>query len=253
MKWTWLDIQQPGEFLDHTVEVDTRGEAIESIVVTPSSNKLTTSNDSFSGNNVTFWAEDGTPGEIYEISILATTISGRKFKHTAVLPVGGMLSEPAVLDHLQICYRVRRFMRDTAAKNTLNMGQEDFGPEEYGMAVSNALALWNGTPPISSVTVETLTLLERRVIYMDAAAYLFLMAVNSQARNQIDYQDQGFSVQENNKAGLYANISASLSNMADLERRRIKTGTNMESMWSGTHHDTYDQFAGGFNFDGETY
>lgn len=258
MKWTWLDIRQPEEVLDYVVTVDTRGEAISNVNAEASSPDITVSNVTPNGSDVTLWVTGGVSGLIYTIKLLATTAGGRTFSHEVVVPVGTVMREPDALDFLQACYKVRRFMRDLAARNQLLMNELEFEWDEYELAVENALALWNGTPPLTSETLTTLDKRARRILYLDTTAYLLQMGSHHQARNNIAYSDQGFSVNENDKASTYMSLASTLMQQADLERRRLKTAQNMDATWGGTHHTTYDDagLGGGsslFGYPGESF
>jgi len=254
MNETWLNIRQPEEVLDYVITVDTRDEAIANVTHEVSSPDLVVENVTPSGKDVTFWVSGGIDGLIYSIKFLATTAAGRVFRHTVGVPVGAVMREPESLDMLHASFKLRQFMRDTSLRNHLLMNELEFTWGELEMAIDNAVAMWNGTPPLSDKVISQFDLKERRVLYMDAASYLFQMGAHHQSRNQINYQDQGFSVSENDKGGVYLQISDTLRSQADLERRRIKGAKNIDDGWGGVHHDTYDE-AGGpsslFGFPGE--
>jgi hypothetical protein len=240
MNWTWLEVKQPAEIQDYTVTVDAKGGTIGSVGLVSSDAALVVSGDSISGQSITFRLTGGLDGQIYTVDLTLTLSDGRSLIHRVVVPVGGVYRTPATLDFLQACYRLRRFMRDLAARNTLLLNELEYTWDEMEMAIEDALSLWNGTPPLSSNVLSNINPKAHRVLYQDAGAYLLKMGSHQQSRNEIRYDDQGLSIQESDKTQAYMQLSQTLSQQADLDRRRIKTAMNMEATWGGTHHDTYD-------------
>ena len=146
--------------------------------------------------------------------------------------------------------RVRAFMQDETEVNKL-MGEREFSWESIYRAVEAAVSDWNLTPPIGSVKLDAIKVVIRPLFYMKAAAWLLRVAANPQARNQLSYSDQGWTVQEYDKAPMYLQMAGNLEGIYEEKKVKYKAAMNAESMWGGLHSDYIKTGSGESGF--ETY
>lgn len=147
------------------------------------------------------------------------------------------VSEPAAFDTANAAMqhyarKVRLFMVDEKEVNQLLQEREFSWPSVY-RAVEDALADWNSTPPFTGASLEGFPVGVRPLLYMRAAVWLLRSVTNLQARNQLSYSDQGWSVQEFDKAPVYMQIAQSLDAVYEEKKLKYKTVQNADAGWGG--------------------
>ena len=141
--------------------------------------------------------------------------------------------------------KVRAFMRDEQNLNQL-LRDREFSWESIYLGVEDALADWNSTPPLTGTTIQGFPVAVRPLLYTRAAVWLLKSASNQQARNQLSYSDQGWSVQEFDKAPIYIQIATQLEASYEDKKVTYKVVVNAEQGWGGfdlggyDSHDAYD-------------
>jgi len=162
-------------------------------------------------------------------------------------------SEPHQFDDAQsamhhMAKKVRAFMADEQAVNEL-LGKREFSWDSIFRAVEAALYDWCSTPPVGEVKLVVFPRMARHLLYVKSAAWLLRNAANPQARNQLSYSDQGWSVQESDKAPMYMQLALTLEQQYEDKKIRFKAAQNAERMWGGVHseYSAYDGFNIGFD------
>lgn len=242
MNWSFLQGKDPEEHRDFVVDYGDVNITTISWTVDPDGSLEVTS-DSDQGGGATVWLDGGEEGRVYEVKHIYEVPAGgaqRRMVRRYLMPVGNVARNPSALDDRFAAYRILLFMRDHAEMNTLLMNEREFDAHEVVAAAEDALMDWNATPPLTNHTFKSFPPQGRGLLYLRGAIYLLRSAANSQARNQVQYQDQGFSVVENDKAGIYLQMAAQMEQEYDLKKRRLKTARNMDSMWGGVHHDSFE-------------
>lgn len=142
--------------------------------------------------------------------------------------------------------KVRAFMRDESDLNQL-LRDREFSWESIYLGIEDALADWNSTPPLTGTTLKGFPVVVRPLLYMRAAVWLLKSASNQQARNQLSYSDQGWSVQEFDKAPAYGQIAAQLEATYEEKKLKYKVVVNAEQGWGGSHMgEGYSELIWGF-------
>jgi hypothetical protein len=234
----WFEQKEAYNRLDYQVVYDLRGDAIQASEFVALPEGLMIDSETHTATTTHFWAEGGEEGVFYVIRNRITTTAGRKYERRFVLPVGNVRREPETLDFLYASYRIRNFMRDHAQLNPL-LGAREFAWEDLEDAVTDAIQDWNVTQPLSDRTLETFPVQARGLLYMRSAVYLLRIAANGQARNFLQYNDQGLGISEHDKAPMYMQLAGNL--LAEYEERKAKykAAENAESMWGGFWSDPF--------------
>lgn len=133
--------------------------------------------------------------------------------------------------------KTRKYIRDIEERNELLMGEVEHDWDEIYDALEDAISAWNSIRPMTTDTMESLDRRAYRYIRMRAAAYLLKSAANKQARNQIQYNDQGFQVSENDKAQMYLSLANQERKEFEQKVPEVKKALNIESFWGGVHGD----------------
>lgn len=143
--------------------------------------------------------------------------------------------------------KVRSFMQDETEINEL-LGKREFSWDSIYTQVEAALSDWNTTPPVMNTTVQNFPKEARFLIYRKAAIELLRSAANPQARNNLNYSDQGWAVQESDKAPMYLQIAGGMEAMYEERKIKYKAAQNAAQMWGGMWSDAayggYDEFGG---------
>mgnify|MGYP006421097531 CR=1 FL=1 len=138
--------------------------------------------------------------------------------------------------------RVRKYVRDIEGKNELLMGEVEHDWEEIYDAIEDAIMAWNQTRPLTNdQTVEDIDQRAYRLIRMKSAAYLLESAAQNQARNNLNYNDHGFSVSENDKAQVYLSMARQENKKFERNAGELKKALNIESFWGGVSGDIYSK------------
>lgn len=125
---------------------------------------------------------------------------------------------------------VRAYMRDHAELNRIVSGEES-SDRQIAWSVLDALADFNGTPHLTSMSLEDL-------LQRNQAALLTRMTVISiiesvgllQTRNHINYSDGGLNVGVNDKTPMLMNWLQYFKASTDQLKQRVKVSLNIEGI-----------------------
>lgn len=149
-------------------------------------------------------------------------------------------SSAALRSHIQA---VRLFMRDFSELNVLTRGQES----------SDRMILWctldflsdfNGTPPLTTYTLEQLFALQLQHFAIRGTVIGLLQSVGIlQTRNHLPFSDGGLSVSINDKAPQIQSWLQLLQSAYEQKKRLIKTALNVDQLLDdgpgGLHSDYF--------------
>lgn len=249
--WEYLPRKSTREIVEHVVDFSDRLEDDQSISSvswdSDPSGTLTLSNQSHTQNTATTQIEDGSDGVFYSVRCLITLGEGLKYERSIIVPVGDIYSEPEKLTKRRTMYMARQFMRDYPDENELLFGDLEYDWEDFEMAIQFALQDWNQTPPSTSANFENFPMDARNLLYRRVAIDLIHMGTHGQARNQYNYSDQGFSVQENDKAPMYMKVAQQMEQKYEKAKKKYKLQKNARQFWGGQYSsEFYDTPGGGY-------
>lgn len=128
--------------------------------------------------------------------------------------------------------QVRMFMRDRTDKNIL-LDTVQFTDDELNLAMDMAVSGFNAVTPQSNLTPQTFPPHLKYLLLIGTTRFLLMSESFLQARNQATVQDGDIApIGIDDKAQLYAQLSASLKAEWDELTRGVKTQNNMESAYN---------------------
>jgi hypothetical protein len=138
---------------------------------------------------------------------------------------------------------VRLYMRDHPELNRLVRGEES-SDRQIAWAVLDALSNFNGTPPISTLTLEELLLRNQHSLLLRMTVIALLESVALlQIRNHINYSNGGINVGVNDKAPMILQWLQYYRSYAEQMKLRVKVAMNIESILgpsnSGVHSELW--------------
>ena len=105
------------------------------------------------------------------------------------------------MTELELVDELRMFISDDIpSKNILNNQEQEFSDTKLKFFLRRALGDINDHPPLTSYTIEEAP---DDLLLSGAALYAMIAEGILQARNQLDYNDAGFSISMFNKTGVY--------------------------------------------------
>ena len=124
------------------------------------------------------------------------------------------------------------FMRDRADKNIL-LDTVQFTDDELNLAMDMAVSGFNAVTPQTNFTPQTFPPHLKYLLLIGTTRFLLMSESFLQARNQATVQDGDIApIGIDDKAQLYAQLSASLKAEWDELTRGVKTQNNMESAYN---------------------
>jgi hypothetical protein len=148
---------------------------------------------------------------------------------------------PATRSFVQV---VRDYMRDHPELNRLTAGQES-NDRLIAWAIMDAMAYFNGTPPIGNTTLEMLLQRNQHSLLLRLTTITLLESVGLlQTRNHINYSNGGLNVGVNDKTPLIMNWLQYYKSTTDQLLTRVKVAMNIESILntgggSGVHSELW--------------
>jgi hypothetical protein len=128
--------------------------------------------------------------------------------------------------------QVRMFMRDRADYNIL-LDTVQFSDDELNLAMDMAVSSFNAITPQTNLTPQTFPPHLKYLLLLGTTRFLLMSESFLQARNQATVQDGDIApIGIDDKAQLYAQLSASLKAEWDELARGVKTQNNMESAYT---------------------
>lgn len=125
---------------------------------------------------------------------------------------------------------VRLYMRDFPELNRLLRGEES-SDRQIAWAVLDALADFNGTPPISSNNLENLLGRNQHALMLRLTVCSLIESVGLlQTRNHINYSNGGINVGVNDKTPMLMNWLRYYRATTEQMKMRVKVAFNIESI-----------------------
>lgn len=133
----------------------------------------------------------------------------------------------ATRDFVQV---VRLYMRDMPELNRLVAGEESTD-RQIAWAVMDAMSDFNGTPPITTCSLEYLLSRQQHSLLLRMTVIVLLESVGMlQTRNHINYSNGGLTVGVNDKTPLLMNWLQYFKASSDQMKQRVKVEFNIESI-----------------------
>jgi hypothetical protein len=134
---------------------------------------------------------------------------------------------PAMRTFVQV---VRDYMRDHPELNRLIAGQET-NNRLIAWSVLDAISLYNGTPPTTMDSVETLLQRQQHHLLLRLTVITILESVGLlQTRNHINYSNGGINVGVNDKTPLLMNWLQYFKSTTEQQKQRVKVAMNIEQI-----------------------
>ena len=119
----------------------------------------------------------------------------------------------------------RKFLRDTPKLNELR-GIEETDESVFKLAINMAISDWNSTPPLlAPVGLEDFPSFDWLII--STAMFVLMSAGVLQYRNELQYTDQGITVNPWSKGPAYISLAGMWANMCDVKKREYKYALNI--------------------------
>lgn len=138
---------------------------------------------------------------------------------------------------------VRYFMRDFGELNLLTRGEES-SDRMIAWATLDMLSDFNGTPPFSGMTLESMVYSNLSNLAVRGTAITLLQSVMIlHARNHLPYTDGSMTFQLHDKAPFIQSMISVFQSAYEQNKRLVKTAMNIEEILdagpSGLHSDYY--------------
>ena len=140
-------------------------------------------------------------------------------------------------------YAVRGYMRDYPELNRLVRGEESTD-RQIAWSVLDALADFNGTPPITAYALNTLLQRNQHALLRRMTTIALLESVGLlQTRNHLNYSDGGINVGVNDKTPLIMQWLNYYKSTTEQMKQRVKVAFNIETLLgpgnSGVHSELW--------------
>lgn len=135
---------------------------------------------------------------------------------------------------------VRLFLRDYPELNRLTAGEES-DDRQIAWAIMDALSEFNGTPPLSTCTLEYLLSRQQHHLMCRMTTCALLESIGQlQTRNHLNYSNGGLTVGVNDKTQLLQSWLQLFKASSEQKMQRVKVAFNIEAMF-GEHglHSEY--------------
>jgi hypothetical protein len=140
-------------------------------------------------------------------------------------------------------YMVREYMRDYPELNRLVKGEESTD-RQIAWAVLDAMADFNGTPPLMHHSLGTLLQRNQHALLRRMTVIALMESVGLlQTRNHLNYSDGGINVGVNDKTPLIMQWLNYFKSATEQMKQRVKVAFNIESILgpgnSGVHSELW--------------
>jgi len=125
---------------------------------------------------------------------------------------------------------VRLYHRDFPELNRIVAGEES-SDRQIAWAVFDALSDFNGTPQITSLTLEDLLQRNQHALLLRMTTISLIESVGLlQTRNHINYSNGGISVGVNDKTPMLMNWLQYYKSFTEQMKQRVKVALNIEGL-----------------------
>lgn len=137
---------------------------------------------------------------------------------------------------------VRSYMRDHPELNRLTAGQET-GDRLIAWCVLDALARFNGTPNLTSYSLDELLQRNQHHLLLRLTVIAVIESVGLlQTRNHINYSDGGLNVGVNDKTPLLMNWLQYYSSYTAQLLQRVKVALNIEGILGPSNSGVFSEY-----------
>jgi len=137
---------------------------------------------------------------------------------------------------------VRLFLRDHAELNRLVAGEET-SDRMIAWSVLDALSKFNGTPPITSFTLDEMLNREQSHLLLRLTAETVIESVGLlQTRNHINYSTGGINVGVNDKTPLLLQWLQLFKSTTEQRVQQVKVAFNIESILGPEHVGMHSEY-----------
>jgi hypothetical protein len=133
-------------------------------------------------------------------------------------------------DFRDFVYTVRAYTRDYPELNRLVRGEESTD-RQIAWSILDALADFNGTPPITKLSLDYLLDRQQHALLLRMVTIALLESVALlQTRNHLNYSDGGVNVGVNDKTPMIMNWLNYYKSTTEQMKQRVKVALNIESI-----------------------
>jgi hypothetical protein len=136
---------------------------------------------------------------------------------------------------------VRLYMRDFPELNRLVAGEES-SDRQVAWAVVDALADFNGTPHLTSYSLEDLLLRNQHHLLLRMTVESLIESVGLlQTRNHINYSNGGINVGVNDKTPILMNWLQYFKATTEQKKQRVKVALNIEGILGPSNSGVFSE------------
>lgn len=137
---------------------------------------------------------------------------------------------------------VRAFMRDIPELNRIVAGEES-SDRQIAWAVLDALADFNGTPPLTNYSLEELLQINQHHLLLRMTAISLIESVGLlQTRNHINYSTGGTSVGVNDKTPMLMNWLGYFKSSTEQKKQRVKVALNIGGILGPSNSGLFSEY-----------
>ena len=125
---------------------------------------------------------------------------------------------------------VRAYINDVVSRNKL-LQDEEFSEDRIRLALELACDDFNNIPIQTNFSVERFP--ARAILLLGAVAHLYGGERFAMARNNLTYSDAGVNVNDQDKAGIYAELSNQAKAEFEQKAKQWKREYNIKKGWGG--------------------
>lgn len=157
--------------------------------------------------------------------------------------MSGLEGIPGVSEATKVFVQiVRLYLRDHAELNRLTAGEES-SDRQIAWAIVDALADFNGSPPMTLFSLEDLLNRSQHNLLVRMVAISLIESVGLlQTRNHLNYNNGSFSVGVNDKTPLLMNWLQYFRSTTDQMKMRVKVAMNIESIMSTSARGVHSEY-----------
>lgn len=137
---------------------------------------------------------------------------------------------------------VRAYLRDIPELNRIVSGEES-SDRQIAWAVLDALSDFNGTPHLTSYSLEELLQRNQHALLRRMTTISLIESIGLlQTRNHINYSDGGLNVGVNDKTPLLMNWLQYFRASTDQMKQRVKVALNIEGILGPSNSGVFSEY-----------
>jgi hypothetical protein len=137
---------------------------------------------------------------------------------------------------------VRGYLRDFPELNRLVAGEESTD-RQIAWSVLDAIADFNGTPPIGDLGLDDLLLKKQHHLLLRMTVISLIEQIGLlQTRNHVNYSTGGINLGVNDKAPLLLNWLKYFKSFTDQRKQHVKVAFNIEGILGPSHSGVFSEY-----------